>query len=92
MIKQAVIIKHEDKPIMVLPITTFQSAEDYVKFEQECNNNIQELKQSKENSRLELALAVMDLKNQIDDLKVEIKYLKGEITEEEYTKLIGEGE
>ena len=92
MIKQAVIIRYEDKPVMVLPITTFQSAEDFVKFEKECRDNLKELIDSNERKFAGLLVRVINQQKQIDILKAEIKYVKGEITEEEYTKLIGEGE
>lgn len=92
MIKQAVIITANDKPIMVLPVTTFQSAEDYVKFEQECKKNYAELKKSQDDKELGVSLDLIELKNRIDNLQVELSYQKGEITEEEYLKLIGKGE
>lgn len=92
MIKQAVIIRYEDKPVMVLPITTFQSAEDFVKFEKECRDNFKELIESNEHKFAGLLVTVINQQKQIDILKAEVKYVKGEITEEEYTKLIGEGE
>ena len=92
MIKQAVIIRYNDKPVYCGAITTFQSAEDFVKFEKECRDNLKELIESNERKFAGLLDTVINQQKQIDILKAEVKYVKGEITEEEYTKLIGEGE
>ena len=92
MIKQAVIIKYNDKPVMVLPITTFQSAEDYAKFEKECKQNFEKFIEDKKGVIEELNQGIFSNDKRIQKLEAEIKYIKGELTEEEYTKLIGEGE
>ena len=92
MIKQTVIIKLENKPVMVLPITTFQSAEDYAKFELECKKNFEEFVESRKSIIEELNQQNFLNGKEIERLKTELKYQKGEITEEEYQKLIGEGE
>lgn len=92
MIKQAVIIRYNDKPVMVLPITTFQSAEDYAKFELECRKNIEQLISSKNEVEEGHKKLVKDCMKRITRLEIELRFQKGEITEEEYNELIGEGE
>lgn len=80
MVKQAVIIRYEEKPIAVLPVITFQSAEDYVRFERECKLNYEELL-----SKLsELKNRLSDCETEICNLKLRGQFDRGEITEEEY--------
>ena len=89
MIKQAVIIRYEDKPVMCCAITTFQSAEDFAKFERECKHNFEEFARIRDSKIEELYNKLVEANEKIFKLECENKYNRGEITEKEFNELCG---
>lgn len=84
MIKQAVIIRFNDLPIVCSSIVSFSSPEEFRKMEKECKDNADKLLQAELGKIAELCDEIEILDKKIALQELEILLLRGKITKEEY--------
>lgn len=94
MIKETFVIKYGDKPIYVSGITTFKSSQEFVDFQKVCAENLHSLIQKRveeeTRSKEKIESDIAKLYKLVARQDLEIAYLRGKITKEQYEELLKE--
>lgn len=82
---KGIVIEFKGKPIMVVREIEFKDSREFIVKQNECQNNMRELLQDQEKQEKK----IVELESNQIKMNAQIRYLSGEITEQECNEICG---